>query len=32
MGHVLDRLLALVVDDPSQNTREALLTHARKLA
>jgi len=32
MGHLLDRLLALVVDDPSQNTREALLTHARKLA
>ena len=32
MGSVLERLLALVVDDPSQNTREALLTHARKLA
>ncbi|HEY7027441.1 MAG TPA: CCA tRNA nucleotidyltransferase [Gemmatimonadales bacterium] len=32
MGHVLDRLLALVVDDPSQNTRETLLAHARKLA
>ncbi|HEU5217064.1 MAG TPA: hypothetical protein VFU23_00295, partial [Gemmatimonadales bacterium] len=32
MGNILDRLLALVVDDPSQNTRETLLAHARKLA
>ncbi len=32
MGNLLDRLLALVVDDPSLNTRETLLAHARKLA
>ena len=29
---MLDRLLALVVDDPSLNTREALLARARSLA
>ena len=32
MGHLLDRLLALVVDDPSRTPAKALLTHARKLA
>jgi tRNA nucleotidyltransferase (CCA-adding enzyme) len=31
MGAVLDRLVALVVDDPSRNTREALLAEARSL-
>ena len=29
MGALLDRLLALVVDDPTLNTRETLLAHAR---
>lgn len=32
LGGVLDRLLALVVDDPSLNTREVLLARARSLA
>jgi len=32
MGTVLDRLLSLVVDDPSLNTREALLARARTLS
>jgi len=31
LGAVLDRLLALVVDDPSLNTREVLLSRARSL-
>jgi hypothetical protein len=31
MGALLDRLLSLVVDDPSLNTRESLLTQARRL-
>ncbi len=31
MGLLLDRLLALVVDDPSLNDRETLLHHARSL-
>jgi tRNA nucleotidyltransferase (CCA-adding enzyme) len=31
MGAILDRLLALVVDDPALNTREGLLTRARGL-
>ena len=29
MGALLDRLLSVVVDDPSQNTRETLLARAR---
>jgi hypothetical protein len=31
MGHMLERLLMEVVDDPSLNTREALLARARQL-
>ncbi len=31
MGLLLDQLLALVVDDPSRNTREQLLAQARRL-
>jgi len=31
IGAVLERLLAMVVDDPSLNTREALLAQARSL-
>ena len=31
MGALLDRLLSLVVDDPSLNTREALLARARTM-
>jgi hypothetical protein len=31
LGRVLERLLALVVDDPSLNTREALLARAKEL-
>jgi hypothetical protein len=32
MGAILDRLLALVVDDPTLNTRDTLLAQARALA
>ncbi len=32
LGIILERLLAMVVDDPSLNTREALLAAARRLA
>ena len=32
LGSILDQLLAVVVDDPSLNTRESLLTRARSLA
>lgn len=32
MGAVLDRLLALVVDDPSRNSRDTLLAYARSLS
>jgi tRNA nucleotidyltransferase (CCA-adding enzyme) len=32
MGAILDRLLALVVDDPTLNTRETLLAQARAMA
>ena len=31
LGRVLDELLALVVDDPELNTRDALLTRAKEL-
>jgi hypothetical protein len=31
MGAILDRLLALVVDDPTLNTREMLLVRARAM-
>jgi hypothetical protein len=30
LGRVLERLLALVVDDPSLNTRDALLARAKE--
>jgi hypothetical protein len=32
LGQVLEQLLAEVIDDPSLNTREALLARARALA
>jgi hypothetical protein len=32
LGAMLDRLLAIVVDDPAQNTRDSLMAHARALA
>ena len=32
MGAMLDRLLAMVVDDPTLNSRDALLARARAMA